>query len=385
VAEVDYSGIGATQGAGDDDTDLLNKWLRGTNPSAALMRAVTGLGQKDGLSKLDNSGADVPAHATQRGERVQPNTTQYFQSQADLKAGRPSSIVRSFASAADMDRPSFDTNASDGDTTIVPTKTGSAADYGTKPYGTGPGELPPGVDPGSPQALKYLTPVSTSVKREGGGATFAPGDSPLKFAWGGGTPQSVSPTRDAISIAAGRPATQTIYDPSRATDAHVTMDSSGGPGGYVQSQTDWSKVANPMAFSAFRELPQQMMTALLSKDPLAIEKAKADIEAQKAGKIAGATGEAHLAIQERGRRLYEAAVDRMHTLADQQLQAAEKLPEIQRQRKRDEIMRGLESAKVQLQAEYGYQPRPLGMGGMFGGGGGSLDLGAYPGALYPPG
>jgi hypothetical protein len=347
------------QATGGDEDDLLQKWLRGTSPSAALTRAVTGLGQSKGLKQvdtppIDNSGADIPAHADTRGQRVAkpPNTS-------------PSPT------------PATTSGAGTG------IKTGSAADW-----------LPPDLssllrtDKGGPTPGTPAPSDPTALYDRGSSAGTLYGKSGLNFAWGGKTPTAIEQAGTVADIASGRPkGPQTIYDPTRLTDAHVTVagNSSGGPGGYGESQTDWSKVANPMAFSAFRELPQQMMTALLSKDPLAIEKAKADIEAQKAGKIAGATGEAHLAIQERGRRLYEAAVDRMHTLADQQLQAAEKLPEIQRQRKRDEIMRGLESAKVQLQAEYGYQPRPLGMGGIFGGGGGSLDLGAYPQLAYPPG
>jgi hypothetical protein len=361
--------LGATKP--DDEGDLL------TPKIAALFRRGFGVqpdakaqGQKDGLAQLDNSGADIPAHANSKGERVDPNVVRYFQSQTDLRSGKnPASTVKSFASADDMNRPSFDVNASQGQTTVVTSRATTGM------------VLPPGIDPGSAEALKYLPPVQTIT----GGARPSPSRAAtgLSFAWGGGKPHPVDPVRDAASIAAGRPGTQTIYDPSRLTDAHVTMDTS-GKGGFVlppqtpEGGTDWSKVANPMAFSAFRELPQQMMTALLSKDPLAIEKAKASIEAQKAGQTATATGEAGLAIQAKKRQQYEGAVDRMHQLAAQQIEAVRNLPEVQRGNATQKILSDLTAAKTQLQAEFGFQPRPLGMGGMFGGMSPGLDIGGYP-------
>jgi hypothetical protein len=296
-------------------------------------------------STLDNSGANIPTHANTLGERVTtpaPVSAHQPQTQPSVPKGQTS------------------TASSRATTGMV---------------------LPPGIDPGSAEALKYLPPVQTIT----GGARPSPSRAAtgLSFAWGGGKPHPVDPVRDAASIAAGRPGTQTIYDPSRLTDAHVTMDTS-GKGGFVlppqtpEGGTDWSKVANPMAFSAFRELPQQMMTALLSKDPLAIEKAKASIEAQKAGQTATATGEAGLAIQAKKRQQYEGAVDRMHQLAAQQIEAVRNLPEVQRGNATQKILSDMTAAKTQLQAEFGFQPRPLGMGGMFGGMSPGLDIGGYP-------
>jgi hypothetical protein len=78
-----------------------------------------------------------------------------------------------------------------------------------------------------------------------------------------------------------------------------------GPG-YSPSQTDWSKVANPMAFEGYRERPERADIERYMQDPNGKEQAQANIEQTK--QIAIVKAQAHAQGEE-----MQAAADRQRT------------------------------------------------------------------------
>lgn len=71
-------------------------------------------------------------------------------------------------------------------------------------------------------------------------------------------------------------------------------------GGFGESQTDWSKVANPMAFEGYTERPERAMIENLAQDPLWVERQKSQMEQQQKIGIGTAAIEAEAAAQQRG-------------------------------------------------------------------------------------
>lgn len=62
---------------------------------------------------------------------------------------------------------------------------------------------------------------------------------------------------------------------------NVTEDrSSIGGGGFAPSTQDWSRVANPEMFEAYREQPARKLHEMLAADPLAVEKGKSLIDVE---------------------------------------------------------------------------------------------------------
>lgn len=93
-----------------------------------------------------------------------------------------------------------------------------------------------------------------------------------------------------------------------ASRARGFMGRAGNPGGgsYVQGggelvngKTDWSKVANPMAFDAYRESPERADIERYTQDPMWREKQTAEIEQAKQIAIAKADAEAKASALER--------------------------------------------------------------------------------------
>lgn len=108
----------------------------------------------------------------------------------------------------------------------------------------------------------------------------------LKFGWGGNAPQAVGPDTDIHDLP-GAPGAPQGWMPGGRVDAagHSLPGIPGGTGGLLESQTDWSKVANPMAFDAYREGPARAELEALTKDPLFRERGTAGIQEAATGRL----------------------------------------------------------------------------------------------------
>lgn len=169
----------------------------------------------------------------------------------------------------------------------------------------------PGVLPGSwthrstfDELLKESAPKAAPVEAQ---AELPPGPS-LEYTWGKSVPLGPG----------GRPVTDsTLFEP--VTQASIQGRESIGGGGYSgpavgagASIEDWQKnVANPMAFSAFREIPEiakmeaeRKMAETLTEDPFARERMQGEMEAQRVALPALVRGKIDRASEQERRTMY---------------------------------------------------------------------------------
>ena len=108
----------------------------------------------------------------------------------------------------------------------------------------------------------------------------------LKFAWGGAKPQEVEFGDDLRSGRFGEaPDMDSVLRNPLPNQPDVQAHESVGRGGFSPSAVgsnasaaEWeSRVANPEAFSTYRNLPERKLRDVLSQDPFAEERAKAQI------------------------------------------------------------------------------------------------------------
>lgn len=130
-----------------------------------------------------------------------------------------------------------------------------------------PGGLPGAAPPPAPQPTGIPTPETKTEPR-----------APLQFAWGGRTPQDYAPgVTDILQMAGAPPGGREGFMGVEPTDPSR-------PGGYVlppmtpEGVTDWSQVAHPMGFEAFREAPMVQETLRGLEDPMWRERVASDIE-----------------------------------------------------------------------------------------------------------
>jgi len=178
--------------------------------------------------------------------------------------------------------------------------------------GMGMGEPPDfatAFGPGAP-----LASPPSAYAMFGGEAPVIPGPStktepeaPLSFAWGAGEPQPYQPGQTEVLKMRGAPAARGGFMGAAPVAGGTRA------GGFGQSQTDWSKVANPMAFEAYTERPAMSAIEAASRDPLFRERGIAEAEMGRdigvARATVGAQAEARQEAGERMRRETQALAD----------------------------------------------------------------------------
>jgi len=177
-----------------------------------------------------------------------------------------------------------------------------------RPQGPLPGLGGPGYVPGQGPAIpdygamfggSSTSPTPPPPATPGPSTKITPGGT-LSFAWGGGAPQDYQPGITDVLKMEGAPAARGgfmgVEPVARGMEA----------GGFGPSETDWSKVANPLAFEGYREKPIISEIERAAKDPLWREREIAGIEQGKEVAIAKerATAEASL-VEEANRRQRE--------------------------------------------------------------------------------
>lgn len=143
---------------------------------------------------------------------------------------------------------------------------------------------------------------ATMLPFEGPSTKTAPGGS-LKFAWGAGTPEDYKAGQTDILKMEGAPAARSGFMGAEPV--------SRGSGGFAPSETDWSKVANPMAFDAYREKPLRDEIERAAKDPLWRERELKELDVAGAERVARAEAEAQIQAQANEARRVREEIDRL--------------------------------------------------------------------------
>lgn len=105
----------------------------------------------------------------------------------------------------------------------------------------------------------------------------------------------------------------------------------------AHSETDWSKVANPMAFEAYRERPERAVLEMQAKDPFAVQRAEAGIAADRAKSIYEGQRGVEADIQNRRGGQYAAAAQAEMQSAQDAINAIKQLPGLSQAEKDDRI------------------------------------------------
>lgn len=126
----------------------------------------------------------------------------------------------------------------------------------------------------------------------------------LKFAWGGNTPQDYQGGKTDILQMSGAPGARpglpgTRYDAGGAFQGPSAVGGGHMSGGYGESQQDWSKVANPMAFEGYGQQLERDEIERRKKDPLWRERETAAIAQSQEIATANATAQAQASEMQR--------------------------------------------------------------------------------------
>lgn len=153
----------------------------------------------------------------------------------------------------------------------------------------------------TPFAPSFTTPFAGSA----GPSTKTEPQGQVQFAWGGGTPQDYNAGQTNILQMRGAPAKRIGFMGASPVAGGAKA------GGFAPSQTDWSKVANPMAFEAFRQRPMMDEIERVAEDPLWRERETKEMDISGAERIARAEAEAGIqaAARERSRLRGEIATE----------------------------------------------------------------------------
>jgi len=124
---------------------------------------------------------------------------------------------------------------------------------------------PGGADAGAETPVPFLPGAETKTEQR----------APLQFSWGSATPEDYEAGITDILQMEGAPTARGGF--MGAPPVAGGMEA----GGFGPSQTDWSKVANPMGFEAFREQPAIEEQRRYMEDPLWRERAAAEIQEER--------------------------------------------------------------------------------------------------------
>jgi hypothetical protein len=172
---------------------------------------------------------------------------------------------------------------------VAPVVTGPAIDRFAAPPAPG----------SSAQLAQQFGPGGSGMNIHPTATTKTEPQAPLSFAWGRGTPAPYGPEVDILKMQ-GAPAQRGGF---------MGVPGGSGPGAVSGGErygepTDWSKVANPMGFEAFRERPLMAEYERSLKDPLWKEREQARMEQDKGVAIAQAQASAQAnAIEQANDRL----------------------------------------------------------------------------------
>lgn len=188
------------------------------------------------------------------------------------------------------------------------------------------GRVAPRPEPVAPAPATPAAPVPAAPEGIGAAAaalsrrTFAPVLAPstktdpggsLKFAWGAGTPEDYRAGQTNILQMEGAPGRVAGVSPGMRTGFMGASPVSRGAGGYAPSETDWSKVANPMAFDAFRERPLRSEIERAVSDPLWRERELKEMDVAGAERVARAEAEAQIQAAAAEARRQREEIDRL--------------------------------------------------------------------------